>query len=179
MGMIETIFGKVVDEHGNMKNIDTVHERVHAGKHWTATGSTSASAGSTTYYLVFTPQSSVSVHFIAEAGLDVGGHIHFYRNSVASSSLSTTNISINNNNNGVTSTSCYVGIVPTSSYISDMGQLLECHIVGSVSPVSRFGGSAGNRHEWVLKSSSKYMITITSTVAFDSYVNMYWYEETE
>lgn len=173
------VFGKLADDHNLLKQIDKVHYEIHEGGHYTASYSTSGTAGSTTYFIVQLASTAAIPHFVPSISADVLGTYSFSIDATVSSSY--TAITPYNNHLRSTKTSVLnVGVMPTSSGASTAtyGTIVDTQWVGGTGVgVNKISGTAGGRVEWVLKNTTKYCVRFTSTLAYNVSFNTNWYED--
>lgn len=151
---------------GISKSIDWPHEKIHEGKHYTFTYSKALSAGSVLSVAITTPTSDVGIyHFVAAVESNLAGTWYFTEGASISGGSALTaynNNRISSNTSGST--------IKGSPTVTTYGTVyLETHSVGSNTTPHTLGGNAEVRNEYILASSTTYMLyfqaNATSTYA--------------
>ena len=159
--------------HKGLVVVDEVHYQVHEGEVYSMSGKASLDSGATAYFLGVT--NSKIVHFKNGEVTTSDGpcDVYFYEDAAVSavgSPVAATNRNRLSDNTPTLLT--YSG--PT---VTDVGTQLE---YGLVKPTQGKSGADASLFgiEWVLKSSSNYLIAITNNAAgtIDVGYNFFWYE---
>lgn len=152
---------------GNRPTIDPPHERVHAGKHFTAYHEVTVGTGTAASILFTTPAATVGyIHFVCSVESDKAVDWTF---SEAPNASGGTAITSQNNNRNSSTTDPLTAITHTCTYTSS-GTVLENHIAGTNQPATKLGGTAEARNEWLLLPETQYLIYAVAAAA-DTKIN--------
>lgn len=144
-----------VDEYvGGRVGVDIVHNKVHAGEHYTVTYSKSLSAGSQLAVAITTPTAGTGyLHFVAGIDANLSGTWYFTEGASVSVGSALTAY----NNNRVSTNTAGTTIVGTPT-VTTYGTVLETHVVGTNTTPSATGGDITQRHEYILATATTYMV---------------------
>lgn len=148
-------------------SIDYPHEKIHEGNHYTCTYSKALSAGSVLAIAITTPTtaSQGNYHFVAGVDANLSGVWYLTESGSVSGGSALTAY----NNKRISTATAGATIVGTPTVTTYGTVYLETHYVGSNTTPQRTGGSAEQRNEYILASSTTYMVyfvaNATSTYA--------------
>lgn len=150
---------------GALGTIDITHKKIHSGRMYACslTGTNASNfeittpAGFHAHFEADLATSAVATATFAEGSTVTGGSDAVVYNMDRGSALTS----------GV--------VIKSGVTISAAGTILQNVRTGSgTNPVSITGGTAGSRHEWILKPSTTYAIALTITGTWT--LNIYFYE---
>lgn len=146
---------------GNMKIIEPEHGVIHDGTHFTITRPMTLSAGSVNTLLITTPSAGAGyVHFIC--GVESDKSLTWYLYEGASTSGGSAITALNNNRNSSTAD---IVTLKGNPVITTVGTVMEVHRMGSTAASSRTGGGTNTRNEWVLATSTSYLVYVIADAA--------------
>jgi hypothetical protein len=150
---------------GNLGTIDITHKKIHSGRMYicSMTGTNGSNFQITTpagFYAHFEADlatSAISTGVFAEGATVTGGSAQTVYNMDRNSA----------NTSGV--------VIKSGVTISVAGTTIQSVRTGSgTNPFNITGGSAGSRHEWILKPNTTYTFALTITGTWT--LNVYFYE---
>lgn len=147
-----------LDGRGGRVTIDYPHHEIHAGNHYIFSYSKALSAGSVMAVAITTPTSSVGhLHFVAGLQASLSGTFVFAQNASLSggSALTAWN---NDRSSSNTSGSVIVGTPTVTTY----GTAISSVVIGSNDNPTAVGGFAESRNEFILATSSTYILYFTA-----------------
>lgn len=171
---MQNIFAKITDSENYIKTIDRVHDHVHSGLTFSNSVSTTVVATST-YFIALT-SSGTYPHFQFSIYASAAATVGLYESPTIASTWAET-ASVNHHRASTRTATMAVRNNLPSSDVTSTGTLLEAiSLGGGATPVSVFGGSESNRHEWVFDINKNYLIKINSESTNTIVFTADWYE---
>lgn len=161
-----------VSEHSSQV-IDITHAMVHRGQFFSVSKTATLAAAATLDILLTTPNTDTVAHMTAEITTDTLCTGALYEGTTVSDA-GTAMTEINNNRNSTTTATVVATHTPT---VTGAGTALLVQNIGA-GGLQRIGGSAANRHEYMLKKNTKYLFRVTAASNDTNCdIAIYWYEE--
>ncbi len=158
-----------LDDDDNSSVIDSVHKKIHDGKHFsTSYYEKIAGAASAVNILITAPSSGSAIyHFVAEFDTDGPGIMTLSKAPNATASGGSVITAYNNDENNTTTLSTLTHVACTD-YTSS-GTVLATYVIGGSSGVGAsktiIGGAGNNRFERILGSESVHLIRWVADLA--------------
>jgi hypothetical protein len=157
--------------------IDITHKEIHEGDNYTKTiTATKTAVQFLNVHLKKGLATYPKRHMVFVASGDQAASVKLYEMAKTSGAGGTT-YTLLNNNRVSTKASSYRIVVDKSTFSSSTGTLLEGTVFGANQASNKWGGTAGSRFEWVLKSTKEYLIRYDPAAATTNInVSVTWYE---
>lgn len=174
---IDTLLQNAKDPlNSGIATLDIEHYEIHEGDHFLYSGVMALGSGATGLYTI---QVGVKpIHFVySVAGNDAGISGNTYENVVANND-GTLLATPNNNRMSLTTSTMVLRLNPTGLNTTGSTLLREFRAGTGGTPATRVSGSVNRGNEVILKSNTKYSLSITNlaTATNNVSVDMSWYE---
>lgn len=179
MSFVENVI--IRDSEGNSASVDNIalglivieteHNHIHHGHHFQCPDTQGLGGASIGYWMINTPDSgSGNVHLLFEVSTDDVGLLQFYEApTLMASGAGLVEYDNNRQTANQSNASCYFN--PT--VIGDGTLLYTAQVAAGV----KAGSLIRSQNEWLLQTSTNYLIKFTTVRATNVDVNMAWYEQ--
>jgi hypothetical protein len=153
--------------------IDLMHHEIHEANNYTVSYSKAISAGSVLAVAITTPTSH-RMHLIGGLQSSLSGTFIFSQGASISSGSALTIW-----NNDLSSTNTSGSVIVGTPVVTTYGTVISTYIIGTNDKQNGIGGSGESRNEFILATSSTYILyfTANATSTFSSINISYYMEE--
>lgn len=158
----------------NLRVIETVHNRIHAGREFDVTDvALGINIATPKRYLLVTPNTSTRIHVVILIESEPGATVEFFEDTTVTAN-GTGLSEINHNRTSANVAELAVFEDPT---VTADGTILFIFRSGTSTGSGRVGGRVQREDEYVLKQNANYQIKITSiSNSTDITTDISWYE---